>query len=29
MENAILAKYVEVVGQGVGVSGWPTEDVTF
>jgi len=29
METAILAKYVEVVGQGVGVSGLPMEDVTF
>jgi len=29
MENAILAKYIEVVGQGVGVSGLPMEDVTF
>jgi hypothetical protein len=29
MENAILAKYIEFVGQNVGVSGWPTEDVTF
>jgi hypothetical protein len=29
MENAILARYIEVVGQGVGVSRWPKEDVTF
>jgi stage V sporulation protein G len=29
MENAILARYIEVVGQGVGVSGLPMEDVTF
>jgi hypothetical protein len=29
MEDAVLAKYVEVVGQVVGVSGLPMEDVTF
>ena len=29
METAILAKYHEVVSQEVGVSAFPTEDVTF
>ena len=29
MENAILAKYHEVIGQEEGVTAFPTEDVTF
>jgi stage V sporulation protein G len=29
METAILAKYLEVVGQEIGASCLPTEDVTF
>jgi stage V sporulation protein G len=29
MENAILARYYEVVGQEIGVPAFPTEDVTF
>ncbi len=29
MENAILAKYHEVVGQEMAVPAFPTEDVTF
>jgi len=28
METAILAKYHEVVGQGIGMPTFPTEDVT-
>lgn len=29
MEDAILARYYEVVGQEIGVPAFPTEDVTF